>query len=367
MIPLLIIGAAVTAGAAIYNAYQQGKISRKEYEKRKRMLEDYQAKMDQIGPGDPPPPISLEQYKLIGSYVPEVAQYYEQQAPELITEAESIPERQMQREALSRLSNLANTGEDAISRAQQEEAAFQADAAAKSRRAQILREYEQRGLGGSGQQLLADVAGSQDADVAQRQAALRAAADAQGRRYQALGDMANLASNIRQQNTSTEKANRDIMNQFARDLASSKNSYNRYVAGVRNEAQQYNLQNAQNIANANLGLANQQNLANRAAAIDYEKQKRDWELSKADIAFNEGKGLSGLYANNARQNAQNWSNVGGAFGGEISSIGGGMAARNQMATQGQQPQVVDNGPRQPTSYDLEEDRNVGATNRRMPV
>jgi hypothetical protein len=290
MIPLLIVGAAITAGAALYKSYKEGKINREEYERRKRMLEDYQAKMDQIGPGDAPPPITLEQYKLIGSYVPEVAQYYEQQAPELITEAGSTTERQAQRDALSRLSNLAVTGEDAISRAQREEAAFEADAAAKNRRAQILREYEQRGLGGSGQQLLADIAGSQDTDVAQRQAALRAAAEAQGRRYQALGDMAGLASNIRQQNTATEKANRDIMNQFTRDLASGRNSYNRYVAGTRNEAQQYNIGRAQNVANANLELTNRQNLANREAAMDFGDQKRKWELAKADLAFNEGKG-----------------------------------------------------------------------------
>lgn len=338
MIPLLIVGAAVAAGAAIYNAYQQGKISREEYERKRKLLEQYQAEVDRIGPGSPPPPLSMEQYQIMGQYAPEVASFYEQQAPELITEAGSTQERGYQRDVMSRLSNLAQTGDDAISRAAREQAGFEADAAAKRRREQILREYSQRGMGGSGQQLLADIAGSQQADVAQRQAALQAQAGAQQRAYQALGDLGSLASNVRQQNTSTERANRDIMNQFTRDVATNRNAYNRYVAQTRNDAQQTNLNNLQNVANANVGIRNQENFLNAKQAQDFENQRRNFELTKADLAFNEGKGLAGLYANNGRQDAQNWSQVGSTVGSGAMSIGAGLAgSQPRPAAAPQQP------------------------------
>jgi hypothetical protein len=191
----------------------------------------------------------------------------------LVTESDSGFEKGKQREALNQLSGLAGSGNDAISRAETEKAAYQADAAAKSRRNEVLRQMQQSGLGGSGQSILSSIAGGQQDDQAQYLGGLQSAADAQKRRIDAIGQMGSLATNVRGQNFNTEQANKTIMNRFRENTANAKNLYNRQTTQDKNEAAKFNINQNQTIADKNVGLGNSELVMNDERKAAYERAK----------------------------------------------------------------------------------------------
>lgn len=196
-------------------------------------------------------PLSFEEFKLVGQYTPEVAQQIKETKPGLIQERGSAREIASQRGALADYELMAQSGDDAISRAARESAQFEADSALKSRRAQILRDRAASGMLNSGDALLSELSAADSGAVSQRQAASQAAAQAQQRRMQALAGQTGLATSMRDQNRAVESANINIMNAFNQRMASNQNAYNQYKTGVLNNAQAANLTAAQRVADAN--------------------------------------------------------------------------------------------------------------------
>ncbi len=239
--------------------------------------------------------ITPEEYKLVGNYIPEFAQFVEENKPQLISQSVSSQERQAQRNALEQYRQMGQTGQDAIAKAAEEHAAFQANAAERQKRLQIMQQATQRGLGPESM-VGAELAGAQQASDQQRQAALDAEAQAQQRRIQALQQYSQLATNMQQQNLTTEAKNADIINQFNERLTRSRNDYNQYRANLANQAQQQNLNYLRQTAQANTGLQNQAQAMNlqRQDTIASEKARMANEKLKAlvgqgtDIAKTQG-------------------------------------------------------------------------------
>ena len=196
-----------------------------------------------------------------------------------MTDSASQPEKRMQREALNRYSNLSQTGTDVIADAQREEALFDAGAQDKARRNQIVQNMANRGLGGSGQDLLAQMQSSQDAAVNARSASLDAVKQAEMRRLGALDKMANMAGSVRSQNSQVEQTNANIMNSFNQRLASSKNLYNQNAAQTQNDAQKFNIGNEQQTRNANTGLRNQTNFTNMTRQERAAEALREYQVA----------------------------------------------------------------------------------------
>ena len=215
-------------------------------------------------------PLTPQETKLLQKYVPSVAQYTAENAPHILTgkgQQESIT---AQRDALQQLQARAAGGQDATFDAQRELASTQAAQDLKGHRENILRESARRGLGGSGQEVLAQMAAAGNAEQMARQESLQGAQAADQRRIQALQQMTGLAGTMRGQAAQQEQSNADILNSFNQRSAVRKQAYDQYVADQKNQATLRNIQEQQRISEANAGNAyaaavRNQNAANVAA------------------------------------------------------------------------------------------------------
>lgn len=289
----------VTALASAYTAWKKGEISDEQYARDKQLGEEMQRKM-QAPPGTAEP-ITFEEYEYAQKYNPQIATFVEENKPELVKEAKSQYEIAKQRQGLNEFDRLSRTGTDVIADAQREEALFDADARAKSRQASILRDRANRGLGGSGDELLAQLDSSQDAQVGARQASLDAVKQAEARRLGALGNMTGLASNIRGQNMQVEQNNANVMNSFNQRMANSKNLYNQGVANTNNQAQQFNIGNKFQTDTMNTQGRNQNQILNVTRAEQAAKDKRDFENAMATGQYDLAAKLSAQKAANDKE------------------------------------------------------------------
>lgn len=259
-------------------------------------------------------PLTQEEFRLIGQYAPQIASYIQEKSPEMITEVDSTREKGLQSEALSRYQNLSQQGNDVIGRAEQEAANAAVEGERLRNQEQVLRAYQNQGLGGGGQALQAALSSNQAADAARRQASLQANADNQNRRLNALGKMADLASSMRNQNTNVEKANVSAINAFNERNARNKQNYEMYVAEQRNAAQAANLAQQQAIANANTGLRNQVYLANRDRADSQEQIMRDAHNSQQRDMLNAATGQAAMGREHGKDEIQRtagmWNQIG---------------------------------------------------------
>ena len=204
--------------------------------------------------------ITPEQFQVVGKYVPEVASYIQEAAPQVM-QGQSAG-REAEKEALNRWLEMSRSGRDDIFDIQQRQAAR---TAAGEQQAQIasLQDLSQRQGGGGlpeGAALRA-IMSNRSGELAQQ-----GALDAANRRTQALQQVGTLGGNIRAADQSLEEKNANIINDFNRRLADNGNQYNQYKTGVLNNAQLANLAQAQKISDANIGARNEAastNLANR--------------------------------------------------------------------------------------------------------
>lgn len=256
-------------------AKEAGRINEQTYQRLMSMADTYEKEMQGILPPGTVDPIKLEQFKAeVEKFVPEAAQFVPERTPQQVTESGSAEEQQAQKEALRQYGQLAKTGYDPIAAAQQEAALTASAAQASSARQAALREAAQQGLGGTGLDVLAGLGATEQAAVGGRQAALQAQAEAGQRRLQALGQYGNMAGQMRQQSTGVEQANVGIMNAFNERAARNLNQYNQYVSEMKNQAQQFNLQNQQRRDEQNVALRNQQTLLNTQRAEEAAEARR---------------------------------------------------------------------------------------------
>ena len=218
-----------------------------------------------------PTPITLEQYTLLKQFAPKIAAYVQEKMPDVVTEARSQDVIQVQKDAMKQMMDLAKAGSgDAQYQAQRAEGEVSAQNARKRQQQDMLRQYASQGLAGGSQELLAGVANNQASEQSQRVTNLQAAAQNDSRRLDALRGAANQANSIRGDNYRTEAANTSVINSFNQRNASNQNNYNQYATGLQNDAEKYNINAAQSIANSNVGIRNENkvNIQQRADMIE---------------------------------------------------------------------------------------------------
>ena len=256
-------------------AKKANRINQETYDRLKSTAQNYQAEMEGNLPPGSVTPIQLEEFKrVVSDYVPEIAKYLPEATPQQVTEAGVATERQAQKQALQQYGRMAQAGYDPIAAAQQEAALAAGAAQASSSRQAALREAAQRGMSGTGLDVLSGMGATEQAGVQGRQAALQAQAEAGQRRMTALGQYAGLAGQMRQQGTQTEQANVGIMNAFNERMARNLNQYNQYVAELKNQATLQNRAEQQRMAEMNVGLRNQQQIMNTQAAREADEARR---------------------------------------------------------------------------------------------
>lgn len=223
-----------------------------------------------------------------------------------------------QMQALNALQGLSQTGMSSTDRARMNQIQQQMATQAEGQKQQIMQNFQQRGEGGSGNELLAQLTAGQNASNQANQQGLGAAGQAQQAALQALNAYGQNASNLENQTY-----NQQAQSGQANDLNTRFNVQNQQAQQARNVASQnaaksYNLQNQQNLSNANTGLSNTALNQQRAG----EQQTFSDQMSKAN-------GMSGAdftganaYNNMGNQQAQKWANIGQGVGNIFSGAGG---------------------------------------------
>lgn len=301
----LIIGGLVAGGSAIAGA---NAASSKQDQAQAAMQQAVNQYLNINVPDPREQQLILQQYQNTGKMDPRLAQAFQQAQSKMsnITTNPALQSAQMQ--ALSSLQNTANQGghtlaQDAyLNQVQQQVAAQNA-----GRQGAIEQQFAERGMGGAGGLSLSALEqNNQNQTQNQNQASLTAAAQAQENALQSLQGAGNLAGNIQNQefNRQAQVAQaQDSINRFNTQM--NQGVENQNVAN-QNAAQSYNVQNAQNLANSNTGLSNQQQIYNKGLL----QQEYQNQLQKAQGTAAGYEGQAGLYTQQGNTNANMYSNLG---------------------------------------------------------
>lgn len=277
-LPLAILLGVGSTAINAYAAYKKGEISEAEYRRATAAADELERKLKTLRPDDTWESINPQLLTEAAKYSPDIAGFVEENAPQLIQEADSATEKRIQRQALQSYAAQAETGRDVISEAQQEQALFEADARAKQRQRAVLQQMQRQGLAGSGAGLVAQLQGEQTEQQAAREQSLRAVQEAEQRRRQSLGQAASLAGQIRGQNVNVESANVGTMNAYNQRLANARNLYNQYASGARNQAQMENQRREISRQTSNLQLANEYAKMNRLQSLAAKDRARQFDV-----------------------------------------------------------------------------------------
>lgn len=257
---------AIAAGTALaqwYNSEQARKANKEDREKIAALIEKFRSEdMAQA-------PLTPEEYKLLGTYTPEVANYVKEKAPEIIKTTGAMREGQSaQLDALRRLRDISRQDKDPAMMAQLDLAAQRTQAEAQSRQQSALQDAQRRGQGGSMANLVAQMQGGESAMSRNAEQGRLAAIEAYRNKLSAMRDSAALGSQIRGQDIDLQSRNANIINSFNQRAATGANNYLQGAADIRNRGQMFNLEAAQGIADKNVGSRNDFNKFNRGEQND---------------------------------------------------------------------------------------------------
>ena len=296
--------------------------------------------------------IIMAKYASTGQLDPQLQQAFNQSQTALNNVQVDPNYKAAQMGALSKLQNISsNNGQDAQSQASLTDAMNQANTNEQGNRGSIIQNFAQRGIGGSGAELAAQLSADQQSANTSAIAGVNANAAAQSRALQALTQGSSLAGNMSSTDYNQQAAKAaatDAINRFNTQNSQNVSNSN---ASTSNSAQAANLANSQAVSNANVGVTNQ-NLLN-----DQQVTQQNYQNQTSQAA-----GESGQYGNVANQNTANANATAGMWGGITAGIGQGAAAYGQYANGQKDKTPVD--PNAPTTLSdnsnaNDEDKNAG--------
>lgn len=223
----------------------------------------------------------------------------------------------------------------------------------ESKRQQIIQNYQQRGQGGSGAELAAQLQGAQAGSNQASQQGDQVAAQASQRALQALQSSGQMGGQLQNADTSLAAAKAqaaDAFKQFDTQNAAARQQRN---VSASNQAQLANLNNAQNISNANAQMAN----AEKQRQLQGAQQTWADQVARAQARSGAQSNLSNYYANLGNNVAANqqalYSGVGQflgepakAFGGAQTGGGRGAYGSTTDAGGGSGPNMIGGGATQ---------------------
>jgi hypothetical protein len=248
--------------------------------------------------------LNLQQYGNTGDLTNQTEQAL-QMGPSAMTQVQTDPRlMQAQMAALQQLQQTGQMGMTPAEHAALVQAQQNAAAQAQAKSKQVLNEFAARGMGGSGAELAAQLSNAQNSAQMLANNSNQVAQNAQQNALQAISQAGTLGGQMQGQ-------------QFGQQSA---------IAQARDYINQFNLQNAQNVGNTNVGLANQanqfnlmknQNLANMNAQLLNQQQEHNKQLSQQQ--FNNqvalAGGRSGQYQGVAQAQQQQASNTANMWAG----------------------------------------------------
>lgn len=268
------IAAAVSAGAQWLSSRDAQNATESERARIRNLLNQVQ------DPAFDTTQIDPEALKLLQQYVPSTIPLIQEAAPQLMTgRAYGADEgRGAQQAALQNLLQVARSGQDPIAYMQQQRAARQASAEARSARQTGAMEAQRRGFGYN--PLAANIGAGADAMDRLALSGQAAAAEAANRRQGAIGQVANLGGQLYSQGQDIERQNVQMANEFNRRLAQNAQDIAAQNVGIQNQAQLRNIGEAQRIADANVLARNQARFSNQDMRNTLAQQQFNNRLSK---------------------------------------------------------------------------------------
>lgn len=303
--------------------------------------EAVQKLLDIGAPPDMARAVAIQQFKVAGTYTPEMEQAVElDKARQVNKDQEAIS---AQRQALSGLAQQTRQGLTPALKADLVKQQMDTEAAERQRQASIIQNLQARGQGGSGAELAAMFGSDQGAANRQSLAGLQAVGQATDAQRSALSQYANLGGQMRGQQNTEEEA--DIARDVARNQFNTANTISRQSrnVGAKNQAQQQNLSEAQRIADANVQAANLEAYRQRQGELqNYQNQ-----VGRAQIQ-------SGAYGMRGNAQAGKAAETGKFYTNIATGIGGGMGAAVD-AMSGQPPGGMGGGGGQGAQNFMDED------------
>jgi hypothetical protein len=201
--------------------------------------------------------ITPEQYSVVGKYIPQVADFVEENHPQLVLASETARQgRDAQLEALRKYRDIA--GGEFDPRLQQElnQVRDRTNRDARSREASVMAGAQRRGTGGSAAELASQLQGNASAFDREGDASMSAAAEGYRNRLSALASGAELGGKIRDSEMSEAETNAKIANDFNQRFSKRYQEYLQYKADEANNAAIRNLDTKQRVSDANVSQNN---------------------------------------------------------------------------------------------------------------
>jgi hypothetical protein len=260
--------------------------------------------------------IDLELLKSLGSYSPEELEANILAGDTSLSDINLDPRlKAAQMQALEKVGDIVSsrglTQEDMASL---EQLRRKSAAENMAKQAAIKQDMQQRGQLGAGQELAMRLQGAQSTDTSMQD--LELAKIAQQRALQAIASQADLASGIRSQDYAQMLDEAKALDYIRNDNLSHQRGVQQQNWATRNQANLYNLEKAQNIANQNVALRNQQQQANKGLIA----QKYQQELARVNAMSGTAAPVGNVMGQQAAAQAGVWGGIGQAIGGAGSGL-----------------------------------------------
>jgi len=258
--------------------------------------------------------VVLKEFQSAGKLTPEMEQEVNlgPSKVEGITEDPSTREAQVQALQLLQQSGRGISPQD---RLKFNEMRQQVQRDAEAKRQQILQEYKQRGMGGSGAELAAQLSQAQAGANQSSMEGDRIAAASAENALNAIRESGNLGGQIRGQDFDVARTKASAADEFAKFNAQNQASRQARNIGSRNDAQSANLANAQAIMNQNTAQANQERLRQNEAQRTYWQDQAQRAQMRAGAYNQQGSQADAR----AGRTANMWAGAGQAIGSGLDS------------------------------------------------
>lgn len=260
--------------------------------------------------------VAMQQFVSAGKLTPQLETAIKQDPSSFQKIVTDSGQKAAQNTALSQLEDIGRSGGLRLQdKAALQDATLKTQQQARGNRNAIAANMAQRGLGGSGFDVAAQLQGQQGEADQNAKSSLQVAAGAQDRALSAIEGAGNMATQQRSQDfgEQAQKASAaDRINQFNTENSRNVNAQN---TGIANSAQSANLQNAQNLSNQNTQLSNSQQLYNKGLL----QQQYQNQVQKLAGATGQANQVAGTDQKGGQILGNTISNLGTGAAGAISS------------------------------------------------
>lgn len=270
----------------------------------------YRAALDEISRLGAPPDLAreiiLKKFEQEGVLTPELEESVTLDAPKIASLKEDPTLRKAQTSALELIGERARTGFSAEDRSALAQIQLQQARDTEAKRRQILQSFQERGLGGAGSELAAQLQAASAGSAQAGEEGLKLQAQAAQSALQAAAQYGQLGTQVRGQEFDIARTKAGALDQAAMARFNAEQARQQRNVATRMGVQQQNLATRQRIADQNVAAANAELQRQREG----EAERYRLGLQRGQIMMGGQQAIGQQYAQRADATAQAWSNIG---------------------------------------------------------